>query len=179
VPPIRRFRRTVCFPGVDLGQAWFRLNQLSQRPPLRFAPQRRSDLARAISVPVTAGAVWADRCSWVGPGPRTQFYFPALAQAEERRNGRLNGVAGLCAPKSSSQMEKPRVRHFGTSLIRCFQVQSSGQPSKGQIPVFIQCLENCQSGFSRRSPGSGDGKAAKSAGPLTSHWTSATTTCTK
>jgi len=50
---------------------------------------------------------------------------------------------------------------------------------EGQIPVFIQCFESYLSSSSRRSPGSGDGKAAKSAGPLTSHWTSATTTCTK
>jgi hypothetical protein len=58
-------------------------------------------------------------------------------------------------------------------------VQSSGQPLRGQISVFIQRLVDCLTGFSRRLPGSGDGKAAKSAGPGTSHWTCAITTCTK
>ena len=82
---------------------------IGQRPPLRFAPPRRFDLARALSAPVTAGAVWADRCSWGEPGPRTQFYFPALAQAEETRNGCLNGSPGSAHHRrAGSQMKKPR-----------------------------------------------------------------------
>jgi hypothetical protein len=58
-------------------------------------------------------------------------------------------------------------------------VQSSGQPLKGQIPVFIQRVANYLRGYSGAQPGSYDEKTAKSAGLLNSHWTSATTICTK
>jgi len=55
----------------------------------------------------------------------------------------------------------------------------SGQPLERQIPVFIQRLVDRVRGPSEMVPGSEDGKAAKSAGLLTSHWTSAVTICTK
>jgi hypothetical protein len=65
------------------------------------------------------------------------------------------------------------LRYFGVS------VQSSGQPVERQIPIFIQCLADRVRGSSEVVPGSEDGERGKICRLLTSHWTSAITTCTK
>ena len=64
-------------------------------------------------------------------------------------------------------------------LFPCFHVKSAGQPLKGQIPVSIQRLADRVRGSSCGRLGSDDGKAAKSARRLTSHWTSSVTNCAK
>jgi len=48
-----------------------------------------------------------------------------------------------------------------------------------QIPIFIQHLADRVRGSSEVVPGSEDGEWGKICRPLTSHWTSAITTCTK
>ena len=48
-----------------------------------------------------------------------------------------------------------------------------------QIPIFIQRLADQVRGQSEVMPGSEDGECGKNCRLLTSHWTSAVTTCTK